>query len=148
VVAARVTRPSPGFLQDYRSRAYFVVEAGITRKPTPPRRPPWWPSDLAAWPISNRALGTPLRYLLRPATGGHGVVPSTGTYAAYLAHRLFPEADLVLTGYSFLHDREQTQWGYHWDSLPPSPVHPAHKLDREGAFLQGLVDRGEARYVA
>ena len=147
VVAARVTRPSPGFLHDYRNRAYFVVEAGVTRKPKPPTRPPWWPSDLAAWPISNRVFGIPLRYSLRPALGGHGVVPTTGTYAAYLAYRLFPEADIVLTGYSFLHDREQTEWGDHWDSARRSPVHPAHKLDREGAFLQGLVDSGEVRYV-
>jgi hypothetical protein len=76
-----------------------------------------------------------------------GVAPTTGTQAAYLAYRLFPEADIVLTGFSFLDDPEQLSWGYQAD-LPDAPVHSAHKLDREGAYLQGLVDRGEVRYVA
>lgn len=151
VVAARTARPTPGFLQDYRNRAYFVVDLFQMLSPNPPGQPSYWPSDLGAWPMSNRALGIPLRYLLRPARGGLGLVPTTGTQAVYLAYRLFPEADIVLTGFSFLHDPEQQQqqhWGYQREALRPSPVHPMHKLDREGAYLQGLADRGEVRYVA
>ena len=147
VVCARTTRPTPGFLRDYPDRAYFVVDLFQRRNPDPPGQPAAWPSDLGAWPLSNRALGIPLTYLLHPARGGAGLVPTTGTQAAYLAYRLFPGADIVLTGYSFLHDRDQQHWGYHLEGLPHSPVHPAHKLDREGAYLQGLVDRGEVRYV-
>ncbi|MGH8968567.1 MAG: hypothetical protein ACRDV1_01320 [Actinomycetes bacterium] len=148
VVAARTTRPTPAFLQDYRNRAYFVVDVWKIAVPDPPGQPSHWPSDLGAWPMSNRVFGMPLKYLLRPPSGGFGVVPTTGTLAVYLAYRLFPEADIVLTGYSFLNDREQQHWGYHWEGLRQSPVHSAHKLDREAAYLQGLVDRGEVRYVA
>jgi hypothetical protein len=148
VVAVRTTRPTPGFLQDYRNRAYFVGDVFMIYTRNPPGLPSNWPSDLGAWPISNRALGIPLKYLLRPALGGDGVSPTTGTLAAYLAYRLFPEADILLTGFSFLHDRKQQHWGYHREELRPSPVHPAHRLDREGAYLEGLVDRGEVRYVA
>lgn len=148
VVAARTTRPSAGFLQDYRNRAYFVVDVFQLRVPEPAAPPSYWPSDLGAWPIPNRALGIPLTYLLRPGLGGLGLAPTTGTQAAYLAYRFFPDADIVLTGFSFLDDREQQSWGYHVEGLRDSPVHWSHKLDREGAYLQGLIDRGEVRYVA
>ena len=72
---------------------------------------------------------------------------TTGTQAVYLAYRLFPEADIVVTGFSFLDDPEQRSWGYQAD-LPDARVHSAHKLDREAAYIQGLVDRREVRYVA
>lgn len=147
VVTARTTRPSPGFLADYRNRAYFVVDVFHLTVPEPPGWPASWPSDLGAWPLPNRALGLPLKYLLRPSDAGQGLAPTTGTQAAYLAYRLFPDADIVLTGYSFLDDSDQRSWGYH-EGAHRSPVHSTHKLDREGAYLRGLVDRGEARYVA
>ena len=148
VVAARTTRPTPGFLHDYRRRAYFVGDTFFLNTPEPPGWPAQWPSDLGAWLLPNRAIGLPLKHLLQPERAGLDVNPTTGTQAAYLACRLFPEADIVLTGFSFLHDRQQESWGYHVAGLPPARVHPKHKLDREGAFLQGLVDRGEVRYVA
>jgi len=148
VVAARTTRPTPGFLHDYRNRAYFVVDVFHLTVPDPPGWPSYWPADLGAWLLPNRAFGLPLKYLLRPERAGLGLAPTTGTQAAYLAYRLFAEADIVLTGFSFLDDPEQRSWGYHLQGLQQSPVHSAHKLDREGAYLQGLVDRGEVRYVA
>jgi hypothetical protein len=147
VVTARTARPTPGFFLDYRNRAYFVVDGFQLSFANPPGMPSSWPADLGAWPLSNRALGMPLKYLLHPARGGLGVVPTTGTQAVYLAYRLFPEADIVITGFSFLTDRQQEAWGYHWEALQRAPVHSAHRLDREGAYLQGLVDRGEVRYV-
>jgi len=148
VVAARTTRPTPGFLADYRNRAYFVVDVFHLTVPEPPGWPTTWPADLGAWPLPNRALGLPLKYLLRPSDAGQGLAPTTGTQAAYLAHRLFPDADIVLAGYSFLDDPDQRSWSYHQGGTRPSPVHSTHKLDREGAYLQGLVDRGEVRCVA
>ena len=147
VVAARTVRPTAGFLHDYRNRAYFVVDTFWVTSANPPGLPSNWPSDLGAWPLPNRALGLPLKYLLRPTRGGQGVAPTTGTHAAYLAYRLFPEADIVLTGFSFLDDHDQESWGYHLTGLAHSPIHALHKLDREGAYLRGLLDRGEVRYV-
>jgi hypothetical protein len=148
VVTARTTRPTPAFLTDYRDRAYFVTDVFHWTVAEVPGWPSNWPADLGAWPIPNRAIGIPLKYLLSPATGGRGVAPTTGTLAAYLMHRLFPDADIMLTGYSFLDDHAQQDWGYHYEGLRRSPVHRSHKLDREGAFLRGLVERGEVRYVA
>jgi hypothetical protein len=34
--------------------------------------------------------------------------------AAYLAIVLFPECDIVLTGFSFLDDPTQTRWDHQW----------------------------------
>jgi hypothetical protein len=148
VVTARTARPTPAFLADYPNRAYFVTDVFHFVAPLVPGWPPWWPADLGAWMVPNRAIGRPLKYLLSPETGGEGLSPTTGTLAAYLAYRLFPEADIVLTGFSFLHDRNQTDWGYHTPGLRRSPVIASHKLDREGAYLQGLVDRGEVRHLS
>jgi hypothetical protein len=148
VVTARTARPTPGFFTDYRNRAYFVGDVFHMTVREVPGWPTHWPADLGAWRLPNRALGLPLKYLLRPTQGGRGVEPTTGTIAAYLAYRLFPEADIVLTGYSFLSDAGQQSWSYHASDIPDAPVHWAHKLDREAAYLQGLIDRGEVRYVA
>jgi hypothetical protein len=148
VIAARTARPTPAFFADYRNRAYFVGDTFYLTAREHPGCPEDWPPDLGAWLIPNRAVGLPLKYLLHPTRAGLGVAPTTGTLAAYLAYRLFPEADIVLTGFSFLHDREQQSWGYHAADIAHAPVHSAHKLDREAAYLQGLVDRGEVRYVA
>ncbi|WP_162529700.1 hypothetical protein [Nocardioides caldifontis] len=145
VTLARATRPTPWVFQDYRSRAYLVVDVGATRRPNPPGNPPNWPTDLGAWPISNRELGIPLKIAMRPQRIGYGAVPTTGTLMAYVAHELFGGPELHLTGFSFLSDRGQTEWQHHWGSTVP--VHPAHKLDAEGAILQSWVDGGTATFV-
>jgi hypothetical protein len=69
VVTARTARPTPEFLADYRNRAYFVVDVFHLTVPVPPGWPTYWPEDLGAWPLPNRALGLPLKYLLRPTRG-------------------------------------------------------------------------------
>ena len=83
VVAARTTRPTPGFLHDYRNRSYFVVDVFHLTVPDPPGWPSYWPSDLGAWLLPNRAFGLPLKYLLQPERAGLGMAPTTGTQAAY-----------------------------------------------------------------
>src|SRR4051794_22566383 len=137
VVAARTTRPSPAFLRDYRKRAYFVGDSFHAVVQHPPGWPLQWPEDLGAWMIPNRAIGLPLRYLLHPTRAGHNVFPTTGTQAVYLAYRLFPDADIFLTGFSVLHDPAQKSWRYHLSDLAPANIPRWHKLDREAAYLQG-----------
>jgi len=148
VVAARTTRPSPAFFRDYRRRAYFVGDAFHLTVPEPPGWPTHWPTDLGAWMVPNRAIALPLKYLLQPERAGLDVLPTTGTSAAYIACRLFPEAEIVLTGYSFLDDPDQESWGYQLKGLPPSRVPSWHVLHREATFLRRLVDRGEVRFLA
>lgn len=142
VVAARRTRITPWFFLDYPRRAYLVNDAENLRNPNPAPIPESWPDDLAAWRISNRVFGWPLKRLIVPERDGRGAVPTTGTMSAYLASRLFPDAELNLSGFSFLRDRQQTSWRHQWGD--ECIVHPSHKIDREGALLQSWVDDGRA----
>lgn len=146
VVAARRTRVTPWFFLDYPRRAYLVNDAENLRNPHPAPIPGSWPDDLAAWRISNRVFGWPLKRLILPERDGWGAVPTTGTMSAYVASRLFPEAELNLTGFSFLRDRKQTSWTHQWGD--ECIVHPSHKIDREGALLQSWVDGGRATFLA
>ena len=103
-------------------------------------RPGWpasWPADLGAWPLPNRALGLPLKYLLRPSDAGHGLAPTTGTQSAYLAYRLFPDADIVLTGYSFLDDSGSTELG-----LPPRGRATARRCTRRTSWTARVRTSG------
>jgi hypothetical protein len=147
VVAAKVTRVTPWFFQDYRRRAYLVIDAGSTRVKMPAPIPASWPDDLGAWLLSNRLFGLPIKLAMRPETDGRGAVPTTGTEAAYVAHELFPEAQIVLTGFSYLHDQDQQEWRHHWDRTGHVPVAPAHMLDREGAILRSWIEDGSAVFV-
>ncbi len=138
---ARVTR---WFLQNYSSRGYLMVN-NTSRTKVLPDHPHSFPDDLGCWPLPNRVVGIPLKRQLMPERQGRGAVPTTGTTAAYLVRTLFPEARLHLTGFSFLHEREQETWAHHWGTVVP--VSPAHRLDREGALLQSWIDQRQAVLV-
>jgi hypothetical protein len=146
VVAARRTRITPWFFLDYPRRAYLVNDAENLRNPDPAPTPGSWPDDLAAWRISNRVFGWPLKRLIVPEKDGWGAVPTTGTMSAYLASQVFAEAELFLTGFSFLRDRHQTSWAHQWGD--ECIVHPSHKIDGEGALLQSWVDSGSATFLS
>ena len=145
VVLARVTRPTVDVFDEYWRRAYLVVDAGNSRTARPPRHLPTWPADLGCIPIPNSTLGLPLKSLLAPERDGYGVVPTTGTIAAYLGHELFPDAALTLAGYSFVDQPQQEEWQHQYGTVVP--VHSTHWLDRESALLQSWIDAGRAVLV-
>lgn len=144
VTAARSTPLTPWFFRDYTRRAYFL-SPGNRRRKVPLATPPSWPEDVAAWPIPNRLVVIPLQELIDPEHRRAWIMPTTGTLSAYFARTMFPDAELVLTGFSFLHDRQQTQWSHQWGDSCPVP--PAHKIDQEGELLQSWVDDGSAVFV-
>lgn len=143
VVCARGARITPWFFKNYSSRLYLVVN-NCSRMLAPPGRPGCWPSDLGDWPLPNGVVGLPLKELLRADLGGNPV-PTTGTTAAFLAHTCFPEAELLLTGFSYIDARAQVSWAHHWGQVVP--VSAAHMLDREGALLASWVADGRARSI-
>jgi hypothetical protein len=146
VVFNRLLRATPHLFRDHRNRAYFLTEGGhVTIRRLRPY-PTYWPQDLGVWPIPNRAVVAGLRHALDPAgEEDELVVPTTGTTAAWLPHLLFPDARLLLTGYSFLKDPHQTSWAHHKGGTVPVVAH--HKIGREGALLQSWVDAGRADVV-
>jgi len=73
------------------------------------------------------------------------LVPTTGLTAAYVAVTLFPGADIVFTGFSFIDQPEQTEWRHQWgDSCP---VGPEHRIANESALMRSWLDQGLARRV-
>lgn len=144
VVWNRITRATPFLFENYPRRLYLLVE---------PMRmhgfeevwPVSWPEDLGFVAVPNRAIARPLNELLVAEWREERVAPTTGTTAAFLALNLFPEAELVLTGFSFLDDPHQTRWEHQWgDSCP---VGREHRIDAEAALVQGWIDQGRARFL-
>lgn len=147
VVINRRVRATTGLFDDYRRRAYFLTEGGHVGFKKLRRYPTYWPSDLGAWPIPNRAVLAQLRHLLDPRGEVPDlVVPTTGMAAAYLAHLLFDEADLVLTGFSFLTQPDQTSWTHHRGGTVP--VARGHYIALEGALMQSWIDSGRAEFLS
>lgn len=145
VVFNRATRATPWLFDRYRERVYLLVEPGrMTWEPEV--LPPWWPSDLGLVPVSNRHVTLPLCRELGVDALADGQWATTGTFAAWLAQILFPEAELVLTGYSFVTERTQTRWEHAFGD--PCPVGPEHRIDREGELLTSWVAHGRARVLA
>lgn len=145
VLLSRNTRVTPWLFQDYRRRAYLVMQAGFTtfrwfRGPAE-----HWPADLGAMPVPNDVVTRPLADRLWPDRPPASLIPTTGTTAVFLAHELFPEAELVATGFSFVDRREQTEWSHHAGGS--TAVNRLHHLDREGALLQSWVDDGSMRLL-
>lgn len=145
VVFNRATRATPWLFDRYRERTYLMVEPGrMTWEPE--IVPGWWPADLGWTTVPNREVTIPLAHALGLDAQVDGQWATTGTYTAWLARHLFPEAELVLTGYSFITDRQQTSWEHAYGD--PCPVGPEHRIDREGELLGGWADDGTALVLA
>ena len=144
VVLNRLLRATPALFSDYRERAYFLTEGGHVAHRKLRLPPPYWPADLAPWPIPNRAMVAELRRLIDPDGEETSlVVPTTGTAAAYLGLWLFPDAHLVLTGFSFLSRPDQASWSHHKGGVVPVAAH--HKIGKESALMQSWIDAGRAK---
>ena len=71
--------------------------------------------------------------------------PTTGTTAAWLAVRLFPEAEVLVTGLSFVDAPDQVEWDHQWgDSVR---VGPEHRIAAEATLLRRWRDEGRVRML-
>ncbi|CCH76192.1 conserved hypothetical protein [Nostocoides japonicum T1-X7] len=148
VVLSRATALTPWVLRDYRRRAYLVPQAGFVQY-----RPgdtiglllhaDFWPPDLGAMPLPNAVVKARAVRALDPGARPGSLIPTTGTTAVFLAHEMFPDADLVVVGFSFLDDAEQTSWSHH--SGGHTKVNWQHRLDLEARLLRSWIDDGSAR---
>ncbi|MPY96769.1 MAG: hypothetical protein GEU97_02010 [Actinophytocola sp.] len=138
VVFNRIVRATPWLFHDYRDRLYLLVEPRRMHK-EPTRLPHWWPHDLGAVPVSNREVTLPLSAALGLDTDAAWA--TTGTMAAWIARTTFPDADLYLSGFSFLDDPEQTSWRH--ASGDSCPVGKEHHIGREGRLLSSWTESTE-----
>ncbi len=144
VVWNRITRATDFLYDRYRERLYLMVEP-MRMHGNKEMWPTSWPEDLGLVAVSNEDVARPLNEALGVPWQEERLAPTTGLTAAYLAVTLFPEADIVLTGFSFLDDPDQTHWEHQWgDSCP---VGPEHRISAEAALMRSWLDAGQARFL-
>ena len=151
VVLSRATTFTPWTLRDHRDRAFLVPQAGFVEY-----RPGdeiglllhagFWPPDLGAMPLPNAVVKARLVRALDPTAEPGSLIPTSGTTALFLAHEMFPGADLVGTGFSFLDDVDQTSWSHH--SGGHTRLNRRHRLDLEAALLRSWIADGSLRHLS
>ncbi len=139
-----VTRATPFLYHRYRERLYLMVEP-MRLHGHPETWPRSWPEDLGFVAVPNRSVALPLCTELGISAQEEQLAPTTGTTATYLAVSLFPDADVVLSGFSFLDNPGQTEWRHQWgDSCP---VGKEHRIDDESRLMRAWIDAGRARFL-
>lgn len=151
VLLSRATYMTPWTLREHWKRAYLVPQAGFVQYHPGDEvglllHTGFWPPDLGAMPLSNAVVKARLVRALDPEARPGSIIPTTGTTALFLAHELFPAADLVGTGFSFLDDEEQKSWSHH--SGGHTKVNWQHRLDLEATLLRSWIDDGTLRYLS
>lgn len=141
VVFNRGVRATPWFFRGYRDRLYLMIEPGRLHHESD-QIPPWWPTDLGFFAISNRDVIVPFNRGMGLDPVFDGKWATTGATAIGLAERLFPEAVLRVTGFSFLDSPDQTSWQHAYGDA--CIVGGEHRLNNESSWLRGLVDSGRA----
>jgi len=145
VVWNRITRATPFLYAGYRERLYLMVEP-MRMHGSEEMWPSSWPEDLGLVPVPNGAVAARLADELDIAWQSERLAPTTGLTAAYLAVTLFPDADILLAGFSFLDDPHQTSWQHQWgDSCA---VGREHRIDAEARLMASWLDLSRARFVA
>jgi hypothetical protein len=145
VILSHAAASTPWIFRDYRKRAYLVPQAGFPLYYKVFPALPSWPADLGAIPIPNSLVKKQLVDRLDPGHQPGRLTPTSGTMGLYLAHEMFPDAELVATGFSFLDDQDQTAWQHHSGSS--TAVHKYHDLSLESALLRSWIDDGSVRFL-
>jgi hypothetical protein len=141
VVFNRALRATPWFFQNYRDRLYLMVEPGRLHW-EPARIPGWWPGDLGFLSVPNREVTLPLSAAMGLDSASSAQWATTGTMTAWIAKTLYPDAELHLTGFSFIDNPEQTSWEH--ATGDPCIVGPEHVLARESELLRTWIASGDA----
>lgn len=143
VVWPRLTQATPDLFDRYRERLYLLAEPMRMHG----RRevwPPSWPADLGLMPLPNREVACRIN-----ADLGFGpddrLAPTTGLTAAWLAVTLFPDAEVLLAGFSFLDDPHQSRWRHQWGD--EVRVGPEHRIEAEARLMRSWIDDGRATFV-
>lgn len=144
VVFNRALRATKYVFENYRRRLYLMVEPGRLHW-EPDMLPGWWPEDLGLVPVNNAEVTLPLSDALGLPTRQEGTWATTGTMAAWIARTCYPEADLLLTGYSFIDDPNQTSWMH--AAGDSCIVGPEHQIAAEGRLLDSWTKTGRTRLL-
>lgn len=142
VLFSRLVPATPYLFHRYRERLYVLLEPMRMYG----RREIWpasWPEDLGFTVARNDAIAIPVNEAIGLPWRDEQLAPTTGTTAAWLAMHLFPEAEVLLTGISFVDDPTQTEWQHQWgDSVG---VGPEHRIAAEAVLISGWLSSGRMR---
>jgi len=150
VLLSRATAVTPWTLRDYRNRAYLVPQAGFVQYRGDDAlamilHAEFWPPDLGAMPLPNAVVKVRLVRALDPSARPGSIIPTTGTTALFLAREMFPEAELLASGFSFVDDADQQWWSHH--SGGRTKVNWQHRLDLEATLLRSWIADGTLRHL-
>lgn len=126
----------------YRDRLYVTNDIGMVYS----RLRPWpqnWPADLGFMVIPNEQIVIPLCESMNWPWREKTLVPTTGTLAVAMALATFPEAETVVTGYSFIDNPNQTRW--HHQSGDSGPIGGRHWIATESELFRRWLDEGRIR---
>ena len=137
VIWNRITRPTPFTFDRYRERLFLLAEP-MRFYGRPEVWPMSWPADLGFVPLPNGEVLAVIGDELGVPWRAEQLAPTTGFTAAWLAVTLFPEADILLTGFSFIDDPGQTEWSYQVGGS--SPVAPEHRIEAEACVMNGWLN--------
>lgn len=143
VVWGRTLRATPWSFEGYRSRLYVLVEP-MRMFHRPEIWPGSWPEDLGLVVARNDAVAVPLLEELGLPWREQRLAPTTGTTAAWLARTLFPEAEVHLTGLSYVDVASPERWDY--QSGASGVIGPEHRIEPEGDLLRGWWRSGRVRF--
>lgn len=149
VILSRSANVTPWVLHNYRRRAYLIPQAGFVQwhRDDPVHmllQAPFWPADLGAMPLPNAVVKVRTSNALDPAHKPGSIIPTTGTMALFLAHEMFPDAEVMATGFSFLDDPDQKRWFHH--AGDSTKVNWQHRLDLEAKLVRSWISDGSVRF--
>lgn len=144
VLFNRLLRATPWFFAGYQQRLYLLVEP-MRMHGNRELWPTSWPADLGLVPVPNRDVTAPLCELLGVPWREERLAPTTGTMAAYLAVTLFPGAQVIFTGFSFLDDPDQKQWRHQWGDA--CAVGREHRIRDEAELIRSWVEDARVHFL-
>lgn len=144
VLFSRMVPATPDFFDRYPERLYVLLEP-MRMYGRPEVWPANWPADLGFAVARNDAVAIPINTELGLPWREEELAPTTGTTAAWLALHLFEDAEVLLTGISFLDDPHQTSWRHQGGDAVG--VGPEHRIAAEADLLRGWIDAGRLRFL-
>lgn len=150
VVYSRGLLATPFCFDRYRERLYLVTEPSrIYYRRQLARHvkewPGWWPRDLGFVAVPNGPFAIPLLDELGVPWREQFVVPTTGTMAAFIARKCFPDARIVMAGFSMIDNPNQSKWQHQWGDW--APIGGAHLIVPEGRLLHRWIDEGKVQFL-
>lgn len=145
VVWSRMVKATPYLFDRYRERLYVMLEP-MRMYGRPEVWPMSWPADLGFVVARNDQVAIPLNDALGLPWREEKLAPTSGTTAAWLAVTLFPDADVRLTGFSFVDQPDQTRWQHQWGDAVA--VGPEHRIAAEARLIRSWLDHGRARMLS